>query len=429
MNKIRRKVFLLSAGAAMDWDKGPSTEKITQEILKIGFKNKNGDLITQNIFDKLNNGKEPDYKKVNFETIVNVIEDFIEYWSKEEVDQPNLLSFFIDEKHNDWNEYIGTFQVLDRKPSYDLIIDGESESILSKMKFIPKVKKPEAIFFITLLMQIFDSIVSIIDIYSHNYRKNSGIKSNKNQNINKALKKFLIKNRNNISRIYSTNYDKIIETTFEDLNFDYTDGFQELPGELPKHDRNFVPHGIYLPKNENRNSIYHLHGSAYWHVLTEDPNGLDYYNFISSDCHGLSFNNGIPSYALEKGKSIPIFNIITGYKKVLRTGLSPFRQFFSAFDRDCYKADELIIVGYSFGDEHINDIINKARNSNSELKIEIVDPEFCFEEFSGSNIPKWGHINYKLKHVQLDAKTTLYEQLGLTVFKMKFLEYLQIKGK
>ncbi|MEB2786400.1 SIR2 family protein [Algoriphagus persicinus] len=424
MESKNRKVFLLSAGAALDWYNGPTTEKITQKILNVGLKNKKGEWITKCIFDKLNKGGEPDYRKVNFETIVNVIEDFISFWSKNE---SNILSFFILEKDIKWDDYIGEYAIINLKKNYDLVIKGESEAILSRMTFIPISKNPKIVYFETLLMKIFDTIISIIDDYSNTYKSNSGILSSKNDKINKAFNEFIKFNAKNILRIYSTNYDKVVETLFDKGNIEFTDGFENLPKGIPKHIRHLIPHAIYL--NNNLNCIYHLHGSAYWKVIDKDENGLDYYNFVSSAYMEIAFNNGIPSFAIEKGSSIPIFNIITGYRKVSRTGLSPFRQFFSAFDRDCYNADELIIIGYSFGDEHINDIINKSRYSNKELKIEIVDPAFIFGGPFNLNISKWGFINYNLDHEIIDEKITYYRQIGLTVYKMNFIEYLQIKSR
>lgn len=45
-----------------------------------------------------------------------------------------------------------------------------------------------------------------------------------------------------------------------------------------------------------------------------------------------------------------------------------FKQMQAAFDRDCCFADELIIVGYSFGDEHINGSVKTALRYNKNSK-------------------------------------------------------------
>jgi hypothetical protein len=56
--------------------------------------------------------------------------------------------------------------------------------------------------------------------------------------------------------------------------------------------------------------------------------------------------------------------------------ITPFKQMQSSFDKDCFFADEIYIIGYSFGDEHINMSIKTAIKYNSTLKIHIVDPSY-----------------------------------------------------
>jgi hypothetical protein len=70
----KRKMFLLGAGAALDWHNAPTTFEITETIRQSGFKNANDEYVTDKIYQWLSeNGKDP-----NFETILSVIEDFDE---------------------------------------------------------------------------------------------------------------------------------------------------------------------------------------------------------------------------------------------------------------------------------------------------------------------------------------------------------------
>lgn len=48
----------------------------------------------------------------------------------------------------------------------------------------------------------------------------------------------------------------------------------------------------------------------------------------------------------------------------------------AAFDKDCCFADEIYVIGYSFGMEHINESIKTALRHNENVKITIVDPNF-----------------------------------------------------
>jgi len=52
----------------------------------------------------------------------------------------------------------------------------------------------------------------------------------------------------------------------------------------------------------------------------------------------------------------------------------------AAFDRDCCSSDTLYIIGYGFGDEHINMCIKTAIRYNSHLRVVIVDPSFIINK-------------------------------------------------
>jgi hypothetical protein len=427
--KKERMVYLLGAGAAMDWC-GPSTQKLTENLLIIGFKNKNGEFITKKIFNRLLNGGEPDFSKVNFETIINVLEDFVEFWSRDKKDHLNGLSFFVEENHINWKEFVGSWEIQNKyQHSYSLNIQGASEAVNSRLDNIPNEIKAEKKFFEALIIEILDSIVGEISRYSYHTKTKTQIFADNNKEINDLAESFFSKHKNKIQRIYTLNYDSIIENIFKRSGISFSDGFQKILPGVPQNLRHLTPSKIYRDFEENKNCIYHLHGSAFWEVIDKDSNEMDYYNFIACDYLQFPFNGSrVAEIELEKGRPIQIQNIITGYKKVIKTGLSPFRQFFSVFDRDCYLACRLIVVGYSFGDEHINDIINKARSANEILKIEIIDPSFDFNSFSMNHLRKWYWIDETHTPEQLDEETTFYKQANLYVYKCFFKKYLEKKS-
>src|SRR3569833_3055104 len=114
----QKTVIIFGAGAVLDWG-GPLTlcgrnayakipEHDTGEIynrpcclthlmLVTGFKAQTGERITQRIFDRLKENDPQAY--VNFETILNVIEDLYAYWSaRSSSDKTNIYSLIdIDE--------------------------------------------------------------------------------------------------------------------------------------------------------------------------------------------------------------------------------------------------------------------------------------------------------------------------------------------
>lgn len=59
--------------------------------------------------------------------------------------------------------------------------------------------------------------------------------------------------------------------------------------------------------------------------------------------------------------------------KASRILFPPHLQFYNSFYTDCIRADQLMIIGYSFSDVHINQTIKSALKANNKLKVLIVD--------------------------------------------------------
>ena len=85
----KRIVFLFGAGAVLDWG-GPCTTELTELILNSGYYCKgNNKRITQHLYDLL----AANYPKIaiNFETILNVIEELIVYFASNDYQTPTSL--------------------------------------------------------------------------------------------------------------------------------------------------------------------------------------------------------------------------------------------------------------------------------------------------------------------------------------------------
>jgi hypothetical protein len=65
--------------------------------------------------------------------------------------------------------------------------------------------------------------------------------------------------------------------------------------------------------------------------------------------------------------------VIFGQRNKL-TAEGPFLKMFSVFQNQLAEADELIVIGYSFRDIHINESIADWFNYGSARKITVVDP-------------------------------------------------------
>ena len=118
----------------------------------------------------------------------------------------------------------------------------------------------------------------------------------------------------------------------------------------------------------SKQSYFNLHGSIYLSIAA--PNSLSY----------KVMQHAIPQYLTnayeQEGGSpndIKLFSpIIAGYSKSQRLLSEPFNFGLGAFMNDCNLCDELVIVGYSFSDPHINSIL-KNYTKFGNIDITIVD--------------------------------------------------------
>src|SRR5699024_8430070 len=141
----KRKMFLFGAGAALDWQDAPSTLKLTQAIRSSGFKNANGEYVTDKVYQwLLKNDKEP-----NFETILSVIEDFIQFWMRREDDWPSGLDYFTSKEDKKWKDFIDlevNQKLKKHKESYSIEFP-ESASLSSLASNIKNQIHPNAKYF------------------------------------------------------------------------------------------------------------------------------------------------------------------------------------------------------------------------------------------------------------------------------------------
>jgi hypothetical protein len=135
---------------------------------------------------------------------------------------------------------------------------------------------------------------------------------------------------------------------------------------------------------------------------------------------------------IDKGKNLLVTNIITGYQKSQKSFITPFKQMQASFDKDCLNADNLYIIGYSLGDEHINASIKTAIKYNENVNIHLIDP--AYDETNGRSgydllINKFINVfTYYLKNRgflnKINDKCSKYFNGKLTVYSMGIKEYL-----
>jgi hypothetical protein len=185
------------------------------------------------------------------------------------------------------------------------------------------------------------------------------------------------------ANIFTTNYDTLMEQGLDDLAVQYTDGF--VGTVKRRFDPSCYSLDAYYPGEVAEGRVrrfdkfvhlYKPHGSVHWR---RSPNGRLYQrtNRISAE-----WQNWSKTPAADKLKHLKeVFAqdgdaicILPTENKFVQTLGMPFAHLFRAFHHRLQVPQTfLLVIGYSFGDEHINAVINEAM-SNPSLVLLVVDP-------------------------------------------------------
>lgn len=198
----------------------------------------------------------------------------------------------------------------------------------------------------------------------------------KDKYIKLFLKKIFL-NDNNIN-IFTLNYDLLIEGAADEELIDISNGFigffkrrfSLLEFDIKK----------YLEQNKQTKSIYNkinlikLHGSISWEKDFKSNDILELQPVINKDDGSIeNFQNFIKNASL----------IFPNKSKTINTLNSPFSELFRFFDMVLLRGENLLILlGYSGGDEHVNNLIFKAlKNKNFNLLIFAYSGNKNFKKF------------------------------------------------
>ncbi len=173
--------------------------------------------------------------------------------------------------------------------------------------------------------------------------------------------KKLLQRSNNLRRVnfFTTNYDMAFDYALDNLGVDYINGFMGV------HNRCFRPevydYDLYYPgqsvsgkvhRAEKVLKYYKLHGSLSW--VSAEATFSNSYGICELPLNNLSgkINKELLIYPCSTKKT---FTLDLPYSEL-------FRQFSQAINQP---QSVLICIGYSFYDEHINDIIRQALSNPS----------------------------------------------------------------
>lgn len=376
MNK-KRTLILFGAGAIKGW-KGIQTRELTDLVINSGSEfvcNDSSSNIMRFLYDIfIKSGYHKD--EINFETLINAVEELIIYYSyfDKNSELPSFLKILFSSRYEN---QILNFSIEGglKRHVYRLQIPKNIEYNFARSSL--NSEAPEQFYFQHLLNVLLTNINSQVSSYSYHSSKHSKVFTEENSSINKNFQKWIqMLSEDSIIRMYTLNYDRLFKILTEDIGLDVFEGF-EYGDTIPAN--GITPKIQRILSDYNSHVYYNLHGSAYWNVYSRSQQTQLISPFIALHPYPkLNMNNSETAVIqMEKGKNIVLSNIITGYQKTQKSAVTPFKQMQSSFDWDCCFADEFLIIGYSFGDTHINSSINTALNNNPQLKLHFIDPAYC----------------------------------------------------
>lgn len=189
----------------------------------------------------------------------------------------------------------------------------------------------------------------ILDVVGLFQVKNEEVKNGKNKN---PIKQFKDKLDNDYSTVHFTlNYDDLFVTT-EDIN-----------GYCPKPNMEINHHNLDIKS-------YFLHGSVYfWRGETL---GVGNKQIASENRKGI-LNSKSYFNSIAGTEDISYYDpFIIGIRKNQKLKNNGYGAMMAQLKKVVNEVDELMIIGYSFNDEHINEVLQEM-NTNKISKVIVVD--------------------------------------------------------
>lgn len=413
-----KKVFLFGAGAVIPWG-GPTTYELTDLVRNSGFTVCNSDItISEFIYRKL---IEAGYTndEVNFETIINVLEELIIYHSEYNLSTrtPSLLRCFVNsfEHHEIFN-----YSIKDENRPHGYLLQIPKNTDYPYSNRALNGENPNVFFLLHLLSEILTVIVGKVSNYSYLNENSTMIESASiySNNFIKWMGKLKF---DSVLRIYTLNYDRLFKVLLKEINIHCFEGFDTQQNPYEVDIRADIPKII---NDRNTDCHYNIHGSAWWWVKQYDWKGLYNPEVVYSGAPNLPVNDNVVIKNVQRGRPIMMTNIVTGYQKAEKSMFSPIKEMHSSFENDCITAETIYIVGYSFGDEHINDCIRIALRYNPKVRIEIIDPNFISNKEIDFALYTFPFTNQELLPKKINDRLVEYNDGLIKIHTITFEDFL-----
>jgi hypothetical protein len=350
-----------------------------------------------------------------------VIEELLVYYSNFDSEKriSSLLRCFFDSR---FKEEIFNFSVEGGVANHGYTLQIPKGITYNLSRHSLQNETPEQFFLQHLISVLLTDISSTVIEYSY-YSKNHATLNLNSYPSTSFVEWMTLHKEQTPLRLYILNYDRIFQTLLCENRIQVFEGFDNKAEEI--FDYNIRPNINKILRDFDSDICYNLHGCINWDVEELDFHQLANPEILYSRYPNLQVNNTPASVQIEKGKTMMVTNIVTGYQKAQKSMIAPLKQMQSAFDIDCSLSEEIYIIGYSFGDEHINESLRTAIRHNPTMKIIIVDPYFMKNDFDLTVSKKLfsGTNNNLLFPKKIDENVHSHMNDTFLVYTMTFNEF------
>ena len=159
--------------------------------------------------------------------------------------------------------------------------------------------------------------------------------------------------------ITTLNYDRTVEIAAQECAVEVDTGFGRWKPGLP----------LVFSSTRGRINLFKPHGSIDWERRRSSTrNRLEGHPLVQ-----YAYSTGVTPqlHPMRGEQSSPL--IVIGDREKLGTD-GPTLALLRAFEESLYRASHLLVVGYSFSDEHVNTVVRNWMNADSLRTVGIVDP-------------------------------------------------------
>jgi len=183
--------------------------------------------------------------------------------------------------------------------------------------------------------------------------------------------------------LFTTNYDTLLEQALDALGAQYEDGF--IGKVKPRFDPSCYGLDVYYPGEVSEGRVrrydkflhlYKLHGSIHWRFKEKDAQVYSEQVPLEKfkEWQTQSLNDQASHLNNLRSDDSKLIGILPTANKYVQTLELPYSHLFRSFSQRLQEPQTFfLVIGYGFGDDHINRIIDDAM-LNPGLVLLVVDP-------------------------------------------------------